>query len=311
MGSTPGAFRLERDVFASGEVDLIFLEAAVNDSSNGRSALEMTRGVEGIIRHARELNGNVDIVLMHFVDPGKMVSYRAGEVPLVIRQHEAVASHYGVSTVHLAREVTERIDADQFTWKDDFKNLHPSPFGQRLYAASIRRLLSRYWAVRRLTEQVVLEHSTPEPLDRFSYDAGALLGIEEASELSGFKLIERCDPRADGVGGGVRDGFVNVPMLVGTEAGASLSLNFEGRAVGLWVAAGPDSGEIEFRIDGGPWETQGLFTPWSRGLHLPWVYVLAAELESKPHTLELRISAAKHPNSVGHSCRIAHFVFNR
>ena len=311
MGSTPGAFRLERDVFARGEVDLIFLEAAVNDSTNGRSALEMTRGVEGIIRHARVLNNNVDIVLMHFVDPTKMSSYRQGEVPLVIRQHEAVASHYGVSTVHLAREVTERIDAEQFTWKDDFKNLHPSPFGQRLYAASIRRLLSRYWAVRRLTEEVVPEHGTPEVLDRFSYDAGVLLGIEEASELSGFKLIERCDPRADGVGGGVREGFVNVPMLVGTEAGASLSLKFEGRAVGLWVAAGPDSGEIEFRVDGGPWETQELFTSWSRGLHLPWVYVLAAELEIKAHQLELRISAAKNPNSVGHSCRIAYFVINR
>ena len=311
MGSTPGAFRLERDVFARGKVDLLFLEAAVNDSTNGRSATEMTRGVEGIIRHARELNPYIDIVLMHFVDPQKMASYRAGEVPLVIQQHEAVASHYDVSTVHLAREVTERIDAGQFTWKDDFKNLHPSPFGQRLYAASIRRLLSSQWAERRLTEEALLEHGTPEALDRFSYDAGALLGTGEARDLSGFKLIERCDPRADGVGGGVREGFVNVPMLVGTEAGASLSLNFEGRAVGLWVAAGPDSGELEFRVDDGPWETQELFTSWSRGLHLPWVYVLAAELEPKAHRLELRISASKDPGSVGHSCRIAYFVINR
>jgi sialidase-1 len=311
MGSTPGAFRLERDVFARGEVDLIFLEAAVNDSTNGRSALEMTRGVEGIIRHARELNNNVDIVLMHFVDPTKMSSYRQGEVPLVIRQHEAVANHYGVSTVHLAREVTERIDAGQFTWKDDFKNLHPSPFGQRLYAASIRRLLSRYWAVRRLTEEVVPAHGTPEPLDRFSYDAGEMRAPTEATALSGFELVEDCDPRAGGVGGGVRGGFYDVPMLVGTEPGASLSFTFKGRAVGVWIPAGPDAGVIEHRIDGGEWSSRDLFTPWSGGLHLPWVYVLAPELARAEHTLELRIAETKNARSKGHACRIAYFVINR
>ena len=311
MGSTPGAFRLERDVFGRGKVDLIFLEAAVNDSTNGRSALEMTRGVEGIIRHARELNNYVDVVLMHFVDPEKMASYRAGEVPLVIHQHEAVAKHYDVSTVHLAREVTERIDAGQFTWKDDFKNLHPSPFGQRLYAASIRRLLSRHWAVRRLTEMAVLEHGTPEPLDRFSYDAGEMRAPTEATTLSGFELVEDCDPRAGGVGGGVRRGFYNAPMLVGTEPGASLSFTFKGRAVGVWVPAGPDAGVIEHRIDGGDWSAQDLFTHWSGGLHLPWVYVLAPELNRTEHTLELRIAETKNPRSKGHACRIAHFVINR
>jgi sialidase-1 len=31
MGSTPSAFRLEKDVLSKGEIDLLFLEAAVND----------------------------------------------------------------------------------------------------------------------------------------------------------------------------------------------------------------------------------------------------------------------------------------
>ena len=34
MGSVPHAFRLERDVLSQGPVDLLFVEAAVNDSSN-------------------------------------------------------------------------------------------------------------------------------------------------------------------------------------------------------------------------------------------------------------------------------------
>jgi len=249
--------------------------------------------------------------MMHFVDPEKMTSYRAGQVPLVIQQHEAVARHYDISTIHLAREVTARIDAGQFSWADDFKNLHPSPFGQRLYAASIRRLLSTYWAEIRTTEAAVPEHHLPDALDRFSYDAGELRDLGEAIGLEGFALVPSCDPRSDGIGGGARAGFVDVPMLVGTEPGDSLSLAFAGRAVGLWVAAGPDAGTIEHRIDGGSWQTQDLFTRWSGGLHLPWIHVLAAELSRGEHRLELRIAAKKNPRSKGHACRIVHFAVNR
>lgn len=311
MGSTPGAFRLERDVFAQGPVDLLFQEAAVNDSTNGRSATEMTRATEGILRHARLQNPSVDLVLMHFVDPAMMARYRAGETPTVIQQHEAVAAHYKATTLHLAREVTERIDAGQFTWKDDFKNLHPSPFGQRLYAASIRRLLSGSWDEPRTAAQTPTPHPLPKPLDRYSYDAGAILPLSAATALQGFELLQDCDPCSAGVGGGVRAGFHGVPMLVGTQPGDSLSLSFTGRAIGIWVAAGPDAGTIEHRIDDGPWITRDLFTRWSAGLHLPWIYVLAAELDGAEHRLQLRIAPTKNARSKAHSCRIAHFVINR
>lgn len=309
MGSTPGAFRLTRDVFGGGPVDLLFQEAAVNDSTNGRSPEEMTRGEEGIVRHARALNPDVDVVLMHFVDPGKMAELRAGETPEVIARHEEVAAAYGLPSLDLAREVTGRIDAGQFTWEEDFRDLHPSPFGQRLYAASIRRLLSTAWAGP--AAEAAPPRGLPAPLDRFSYDGGELLGLDEAEGLSGFERVERCDPRAGGVGGGVRAGFHGVPMLVGGAPGASLSLPFEGRAVGLWVAAGPDAGVLDFRIDGGPWQQRDLFTRWSGGLHLPWVHVLAAELGPGPHRLDLRIAGTRNERSRGHAARIVHFVVNR
>lgn len=43
-GSTPGAFRLTDDVLSKGKVDLLFVEAAVNDDTNGFSAIEQVRG---------------------------------------------------------------------------------------------------------------------------------------------------------------------------------------------------------------------------------------------------------------------------
>src|SRR5262249_6172323 len=72
LGSTPGAFRFQRDVLSRGPVDLLFAEAAVNDDTNGFSDVEQRRGMEGIVRQARLANPRMDIVLLHFVDPGKI-----------------------------------------------------------------------------------------------------------------------------------------------------------------------------------------------------------------------------------------------
>ena len=164
-GSTPGAFRLMRDVFGHGPVDLLFEEAAVNDSTNFRDATEMLRGMEGIVRHARLVNPCLDVVVMHFVDPSKMAEYDRGKQPVVITQHEKVARHYGVPSINLALEVTQRINAGEFTWKDDFKDLHPSPFGQELYFNTIMRLFDHAWSKPVSAEAKARPHPMPEPLD--------------------------------------------------------------------------------------------------------------------------------------------------
>ena len=85
MGSTPGAFRFERDVLKNGTVDLLFEEAAVNDDTNRRTTDEITQAMEGIVRHAKMDNPACDVVIMHFVDPGKMKEYRNGKEPLDFR----------------------------------------------------------------------------------------------------------------------------------------------------------------------------------------------------------------------------------
>jgi sialidase-1 len=93
--------------------------------------------MEGIVRHVREASPYTDIVMMHFVDPDKMADYNQGQVPLVIRQHEQVAEHYGITSIDLAKEVRDRILNGEFTWDEDFKDLHPSPFGQGVYARTM------------------------------------------------------------------------------------------------------------------------------------------------------------------------------
>ena len=305
MGSTPGAFRFENDVLKNGKVDLLFLEAAVNDDTNQMAPTEISRAMEGIIRHAKLANPLCDIVIMHFVDPGKMVDYRNGKIPAVIQLHEKVAEHYNVSTINLAKEVTERIDAGEFTWENDFKDLHPSPFGQNIYAQSINQFLKI--ALKSDVPEKPAGGVMPEPLDKYSYSNGVLVEPNPPKPIKGWEMVENWNP-ADGKG--TRANYVNVPMLVGDYPGKILKFQFKGNAVGIAVAAGPDAGIIEYSIDESDWKKMDLFTQWSKNLYLPWFYTLGSGLKSGKHTLQIRLTDEKNTESIGNKCVLRYFYFN-
>jgi len=313
LGSTPGAFRLERDVLSKGQVDLLFAEAAVNDDTNGFSEIEQLRGMEGIVRQALLSNPKMNVVLLHFVDPGKMSEIRAGKTPVVIASHERVAEHYRLPSLNLAKEVTERIDAGEFTWEDDFRDLHPTPFGHALYAKSLARLFAAAWDTSDPSKTKTADAELPAPLDRFSYFQSQLISPLSIVEKHGaalgsdWEIEEKWQPTDQA---GTRPGFVNVPALVAASPGATLSLKFEGVGVGVFVASGPDTGTLEFRMDKGDWQRCELFTQWSPGLHLPWAKMLAAELSPGTHQLELRVAEANDPRSQGHAVRIIYLLVN-
>ncbi len=307
-GSTPGAFRLRRDVFKNGPVDLLFEEAAVNDSTNYRTDTDQIRGMEGIIRHALTLNPCIDIVLMYFVDPDKMKVYDEGLVPAVIRNHEKVAEYYQLPSLNLAMEITERIDARQFDWQNDFRNLHPSPFGQNVYFRSMKHLLDAAWAEPLPEKAESSPYAVPaEPLDGFSYYRGRYVSIDDAELVESFVRDAAWHPEDSA---GVRKGFVDVPVLKADKPGAVLKLKFQGTAIGIFVTCGPDVGIIEYSIDNSSFRRIDQFTQWSTNLHLPWAYVLDAELSPGAHELTLRTTDQRNSKSRGYACRIVHFLAN-
>jgi sialidase-1 len=307
MGSTPAAFRLERDVLQGSPIDLLFEEAAVNDASNGRTNTEQIRAMEGIVRHLRRSNPNADMVMMHFVDPEKMENYKSGREPEVITNHNLVAEHYQIPIINLAKEVTDRIDHGEFNWEDDFKDLHPSPFGQGVYAHSMIQLLGDAFDGPEAHNNQVTPHLLPDPLDANCYENGYLRDISSATYSSGWQVDSLWNP---GKGKRVRPNYVDVPMLIGNEPGSALKLTFDGKAVGIAVAAGSDAGMIDYRIDKGDWQRMNLFTDWSMHLHLPWYYTLAGDLAHENHLLEMKISRSKDERSEGHACRIRYFYVN-
>ena len=186
--------------------------------------------------------------------------------------------------------------------------MHPAPFGQALYARSIGRLFDAAWKEPCAVSAAIVPHQLPpQPLDAKSYFRGRLGDIRDAKLASGWKIDSSWKPTDKA---GTRAGFVNVPMLVADEAGATLKLKFSGTAIGIFVAAGPDAGTVEYSIDGSPFASQDLFTQWSPGLHIPWAYVLTGDLSDGKHELTLRIAEKKNPASTGHACRIVDFLLN-
>lgn len=307
-GSKPGSFRLKEDVLSKGKIDLFFEEASVNDRVNdpGNKSVYI-RGMEGIIRHARIANPYMDIVMMYFVDPDKMADYNNGKIPDEIFNHNKIAETYEVSSINLAKEVTDRINAQEFNWKDDFKNLHPSPFGQDIYFRSIKTLLEKGWS-QVDSKAKLLKHKLPTQIDKYSYINGDYVDIKEASIINNWTLVDNWKP-ADGAG--TRKQYVNCPALIAEQSGAELGFSFKGKAVGICVAAGPDAGMVEYSVDGSPVKKLDLFTQWSCGLHIPWYNVLADELSDGKHMLTLKISSDKNEKSKGTACRIIHFLVNK
>lgn len=307
LGSLAHAFRLQKDLLDTGKIDLLFVEAAVNDRGSGVDSLTQLRSLEGIIRHAKKSNPEMDIVMMSFADTYKTSDYQQGRVPAEVARHEQVASHYHLNSINLAKEVAEKIANKEFSWSDDFKDIHPSVFGQELYFQNIKAMLQALFEKFDPGIKIPV-FALPKTLDNWNFSAGSYLNISKARHNNQWQLIQNWSP-ADGLA--TRDGFVHVPVLNTEKPGAAFTLSFEGDAIGIAIVSGGDAGMISYSIDQKPAKRIDLYTEWSSWLHLPYYILLDSGLKKGRHTLRLEVSAQKNPSSKGTACRIVNFLLNK
>ena len=302
--SNTGAFRLDRDVFRHGPVDLLFVEFAVNDDQDGHfTRTEAIRGMEGIIRHARLSNPQVDIVMSFLVNERMIHLIQRGEVPISIAAHAEVAKHYQVPTISVAQEVTDQITAGTLTF-ERYGGVHPGPVGQALCARMVDELFRRCWSTPLPATARIDTYELPaDPLDAMSYFSGHFLDVRQATLRTGWTIGI---PDWDHLPGKAR--FKTIPMLCATEPGAEVALSFEGTAIGAYLVAGPDAGIVEVSIDGAPARTINLVTGWSANLHYPCTVMLGTDLKPGRHAMTLRMTGAT--TTGGHAMRIMEFCVN-
>ena len=245
----------------------------------------------------------MDIVMMSFADPDKTKLYDSGIVPTSVANHELIADHYQLPSINLAKAIRDKLANNEFSWEKDFKDLHPSPFGQELYFEAIKDLLSSSLSKAKQQKATKL----PALLNKGSFTRGRYLSIETAENKNGWEVVKRWTPE-DGLG--TRPGFVKVPMLVSTVAGSSFTLKFKGTAIGMAIVSGYDAGIVSYSIDNGSEKQLDLFTQWSKSLHLPWYVLFGSNLADTDHVLKVTISSEKNQNSKGTACRIVNFLIN-
>lgn len=303
--SHTGAFRLQRDVLSQGHVDLLLVEFAVNDDQDAaHSSANCIAGMEGIIRQVRQHNPDADIVMTHFVNPGMLKTLEQGATITSASAHEETAVHYNVSSVYLPKVLGRMIEQQQMTWKQ-FGGTHPGPAGNQLAADCVTSVLKAGWGGAADTAPAA-HPSPPRLLNNEAFTRGRLVsGRHSAGD--GWSYSE---PEWRDLPGGKRDRFLSRPLLHSETPGATTSLDWTGTAVGVFVLAGPDAGQLEYRIDDGPWQTQELYHRFSRGLHYPRTVVLASGLPDQEHRLDIRVGEDTHTSSKGHAVRILEYAVN-
>ena len=231
--STTGAFRLQRDVLSHGPVDLFFIEFAVNDDQDaGHPKEACIRGMEGIIRKMRLQSPKTDLVVTYFVNPGMLEKLKKGKTPVPMAAHERVLQKYGVSRVHLARELAWQIKQGTFSW-EKFGGTHPKEPGNRLCADMHIEMLSNAWSVK--DGEAHNKKTFPsEPIDPNSYFNGRFLSPAKASLTVGWKFSE---PEWKSLPGGKRARYLGRPLLHGETPDKPIRLKFEGQAIGAFVSA--------------------------------------------------------------------------
>jgi len=306
--SQTGAFRLGDHVLARGRIDLLFIEFAVNDDQDARhSRRGCILGMEGIIRQARLRQPLCDLVVTHFVNPPMLKQIQSGQVPPSIEAHEDVLKHYNVSSVYLAREVADRIAAGKLTWAQ-YGGTHPKPAGNAVASELIGELLGRHWAKplpANVTRGAVLLPA--KPLDVGSFFNGHFLSPGLAKRGDGWSWHV---PDWKKIPGSFRGTFAGLKLLCGGRASGGVSFEFEGRAVGAYVLAGPDAGMLEVSIDDGKFKPINLYHHYSRGLHYPRTVMFATDLAAGKHSIKLRLAKPPGDEAKGTAARILQFAIN-
>jgi hypothetical protein len=282
---------------------MLFIELAVNELHNGRTKAEIQRATEGIVLNARQQNPNIDIIAQYFYDPNYVTQVRAGKTPWQIAALDRVAVQHGINAIDQTVRCTTLFDSGKMTTKE-FGGVHPRPPGHKVYAEMIDALFDKAWAAPAADQLVA--HGNSWVFDPFSFSQGHFQSVETAKVVKGWQIVKKWRPKS----GSARGFDVGVTYMEALEPGAELTVEFSGTAIGLPMIAGPDVGIIEFSIDGGEPKTLDQFTRWSKGLHIPWIYMLETELSAGKHTLTLRTTDKKNARSTGHACRFRHFAVN-
>jgi lysophospholipase L1-like esterase len=289
-GSELGAFRLAADVLRA-RPDLLFIEYAVNDTNVPEPTV--LAAMEGIVRHTQRVLPNCDICVIYTLAQAHLDLLAKGELPATVVMHEKVAAHYGLPSINLSFDVKHKLDSGAMRWADfSTDSCHPTEAGYAVYGQTMRDAMKQL--LRQGPQSPTVKTLTPSPWERCD-----LRTITAADATDGWEY----EPR-ENVGGWQNfDG-----VLKSDTSGAELRLKFTGTRLGLYYSLGPETGDLEYSIDGGAFQTKVVWDAHAASFWRPSSCMLANDLPPGEHEVTLRVAASKHADSKGRWTKLAHLL---
>lgn len=294
-GSWLGAFRCWNDVGYQ-RPHLVIVEFAVNDG--GVPEDQVLASMEGIVRQLKlRTPSKPDILFVYTLVKGHLEDFKAGKLPPTMQYHEKVAQHYGIPSVVMAKTAADEILGGRMTMEQFAKdNVHPTDAGYALYLEALKPFFA---AVKSLppVSAAVAAAPVPKPLSPRPMENARLVPYDWA-EMDGGWLgwqLSQTD---------------RLPhVAVSDKAGATITLKFKGSQIGIYDIIGPDTGNLEYSIDGSEWKLKVNFDRHCLSYARPHAISLADSLDPKAeHELRLRIAAEPPKDSKGRFTRLGWFL---
>ena len=291
-GSDLGAFRCQRDLL-SGKPDLVFVEFAVNDGGAGEA--RVMRSMEGIVRQIWHANAEADIVFLYTINRNSMAeTYDKGDLPNTVKWHNKVAAAYRIPTLNIGEAIWRAVHDGKHPWEKVLPdNVHPSDLGYEIYMQQLRPFL----AAHRLDKKSKPRKSLPKPLSPDNFENARLVEVQDVA-ADGWL---RDDPAQS----------KRFPHSISAgKPGMELKFKFKGTAIGLFWIIAPDSGDIEWSIDGGAPKRASSWDKYALRYSRTNYVIFSDSLAAGEHELTFRVLGEKNAESTGTWIRIGSVLFN-
>jgi lysophospholipase L1-like esterase len=294
-GSDFGAFRLKRDVLDK-HPNLVFVEFAVNDSGTPPSIVN--RAMEGIVRHIRSADPTTEICFIYTLSQSMLPDYKQGKLPSTCFLHDVIAAHYRISSVNVGAAAAEQLNSGNLRWTDFSKDVcHPTDAGYALYADTITAFLAQQTLH---ISRLPVPYRLVEPLDPRSWSNGAMSPPSALTSIGRGWIADAAQPDR---------GWP--PLITAKEPTAEpLEFKFTGDIIGICFVLGPDTGNLDYRVDNGDWQALRPFDVFALDGPRIQSRTLADSLSFGAHTLCVRPRTDKDDRSKGTITRLAFFMTN-
>lgn len=247
-GSDLGVFRMDNDVLVH-EPDLVFVEFAVNDF--GRAEAEIRKTMEGIVRKTWKKYPSADICFTYTLAENMLEAMQNGQYQSSAIAMEAVAEHYQIPSVHMGVEVTRLLKAGKLIFTGNPEE-HPDKIvftrdkthpltlsGHPIYANEVIRFMQM---MEGNTAQKA--HALPAALEKENWELAQMIPLSQLKLNEKWKVLPASNS--------ISKRFVKfMPVLYQADPGASFTLKFKGKILGVYDVIGPKTGIVEITANGG------------------------------------------------------------